>query len=94
MTVYTKCYRSTNFSLENEAIRGGERARDVLTRVGLEDKLNEYPANLSGGQQQRAAIARALAMRSVIILFDERISSDPELRHEVVRVVQEACERE
>ena len=65
-----------------------ERARDVLTRVGLEDKLNEYPANLSGGQQQRAAIARALAMSPEIILFDEPTSAlDPEMISEVLDVI-------
>jgi len=68
-------------------------AKEVLIRVGLEDKLNEYPANLSGGQQQRAAIARALAMSPEIILFDEPTSAlDPELEHEVVRVIKKLAE--
>tara|TARA_B100000900_G_C20523300_1_gene693125 strand:- start:484 stop:1260 length:777 start_codon:yes stop_codon:yes gene_type:complete len=66
-----------------------ERATEVLIRVGLSDKLNEYPANLSGGQQQRAAIARALAMKPEIILFDEPTSAlDPELENEVVAVIK------
>ena len=61
------------------------RARDLLKRVGLLDKINEYPANLSGGQQQRVAIARALAMQPKLMLFDEVTSAlDPELVEEVL----------
>ena len=50
---------------------GGARARRSCTRVGLADKMDEYPARLSGGQQQRVAIARALAMDPKVMLFDE-----------------------
>lgn len=61
------------------------RARDLLNRVGLLDKINEYPAKLSGGQQQRVAIARALAMQPKLMLFDEVTSAlDPELVEEVL----------
>jgi len=64
-------------------------ALDVLREVGLEDKLNAYPAQLSGGQQQRVAIARALAMRPRMMLFDEITSAlDPELVGEVVKVLE------
>ncbi|MEO5765097.1 MAG: amino acid ABC transporter ATP-binding protein [Casimicrobiaceae bacterium] len=64
-------------------------ALDVLREVGLEDKLNAYPAQLSGGQQQRVAIARALAMRPRLMLFDEITSAlDPELVGEVVKVLE------
>ena len=67
-----------------------ERARQVLMRVGLQDKLDSYPSQLSGGQQQRVAIARALAMQPKVILFDEVTSAlDPELVDEVLIVMRE-----
>jgi polar amino acid transport system ATP-binding protein len=66
-----------------------ERARVLLERVGLSDKLDAYPAQLSGGQQQRVAIARALAMRPKLMLFDEPTSAlDPELVGEVLDVMR------
>lgn len=66
-----------------------ERAVDLLTKVGLEDKINEYPDRLSGGQQQRVAIARALAMDPQIMLFDEVTSAlDPELVKGVLDVLR------
>lgn len=69
------------------------RGIQVLTRVGLADKLNAYPSHLSGGQQQRVAIARALAMQSKVILFDEVTSAlDPELVGEVLAVMRELAE--
>ena len=65
-------------------------AKDLIERVGLTDKLNEYPARLSGGQQQRVAIARALAMQPKIMLFDEPTSAlDPELVGEVLTVMKQ-----
>jgi ABC-type polar amino acid transport system ATPase subunit len=70
------------------------QATEILVRVGLEDKLHEYPGRLSGGQQQRAAIARALAMRPKVMLFDEVTSAlDPELVGEVLRVMRELAHR-
>jgi polar amino acid transport system ATP-binding protein len=63
--------------------------RELLLRVGLEDKIDEYPARLSGGQQQRVAIARALAMQPKLMLFDEVTSAlDPELVKEVLDVMR------
>src|SRR6185312_540959 len=67
-----------------------EIARDVLRRVGLEDKLSAYPDQLSGGQQQRVAIARSLAMQPTLMLFDEITSAlDPELVGEVLKTLEE-----
>jgi polar amino acid transport system ATP-binding protein len=66
-----------------------ERARALLDRVGLSDKVDAYPAQLSGGQQQRVAIARALAMEPKLMLFDEPTSAlDPELVGEVLDVMR------
>jgi polar amino acid transport system ATP-binding protein len=66
------------------------KAQALLSRVGLVDKMDEYPARLSGGQQQRVAIARALAMDPKVMLFDEVTSAlDPELVKEVLDVMRE-----
>jgi polar amino acid transport system ATP-binding protein len=66
-----------------------DQARELLKRVGLSDKVDEYPARLSGGQQQRVAIARALAMQPKLMLFDEVTSAlDPELVKEVLDVMR------
>jgi len=68
-------------------------ARELLARVGLSDKADEYPARLSGGQQQRVAIARALAMQPKLMLFDEVTSAlDPELVGEVLAVIKQLAE--
>ncbi|HEX4670061.1 MAG TPA: amino acid ABC transporter ATP-binding protein [Solirubrobacterales bacterium] len=85
-----------NVTLAQEKVlgRSAREARDrgtaLLERVGLGDKIDEYPDRLSGGQQQRVAIARALAMDPHVMLFDEVTSAlDPELVKEVLDVMRE-----
>jgi polar amino acid transport system ATP-binding protein len=69
------------------------KAQGLLARVGIADKMDEYPERLSGGQQQRVAIARALAMDPHVMLFDEVTSAlDPELVKEVLDVMRELAE--
>ena len=71
-----------------------QKARTILTRVGLGEKMDLYPHQLSGGQQQRVAIARALAMEPDILCFDEPTSAlDPELTGEVLRVIRGLAEQ-
>jgi glutamate transport system ATP-binding protein len=66
------------------------RGRELLERVGITDKADQYPAQLSGGQQQRVAIARALAMDPKIMMFDEPTSAlDPEMITEVLDVMRD-----
>jgi polar amino acid transport system ATP-binding protein len=88
-----------NVTLAQEKVlgRSGQEARakatELLERVGLGDKLEQYPERLSGGQQQRVAIARALAMDPQVMLFDEVTSAlDPELVKEVLDVMRELAE--
>lgn len=67
-----------------------KRALDMLASVGLESKVDEFPAKLSGGQQQRVAIARALMMQPQILLLDEPTSAlDPEMTKEVLKIIEE-----
>jgi len=67
-----------------------QKAVAMLTKVGLQDKIDAYPSQLSGGQQQRVAIARALAMQPKLMLFDEVTSAlDPELVREVLDVMKQ-----
>ena len=69
-----------------------EKAEALLSRIGLSDKANEYPATLSGGQKQRIAIVRALAMNPKVMLFDEPTSAlDPEMVGEVLDLIREVA---
>ena len=71
-----------------------QKALELIEKVGLIDKINNYPCELSGGQQQRVAIARALALDPEILCFDEPTSAlDPELTGEVLRVIKSLDDR-
>jgi len=79
--------------LGQAAAEASAKGTALLERVGLADKLGQYPQRLSGGQQQRVAIARALAMEPHVMLFDEVTSAlDPELVKEVLDVMRELAE--
>jgi polar amino acid transport system ATP-binding protein len=89
MTALRNCMEAPCAVLGLKKAEAEERAKQLLTMVGLADKLNHYPAQLSGGQQQRVAIARALAMRPKVMLFDEVTPAlDPELVGEVLNVIR------
>ncbi|MBE6809896.1 MAG: amino acid ABC transporter ATP-binding protein [Ruminococcaceae bacterium] len=87
VTLAPKLLKKSN----NEEI--DKKARDLIEKVGLTEKIDSYPCQLSGGQQQRVAIARALAMNPDILCFDEPTSAlDPELTGEVLRVIKDLKE--
>ena len=87
------CTLAQETVLDLKPTQAEQIARNNLERVGLGDKIDEYPAKLSGGQQQRVAIARALSMEPELMLFDEPTSAlDPELVGEVLTVMRKLAE--
>jgi polar amino acid transport system ATP-binding protein len=87
------CTLAQETVLDLKPAQAEQIARDNLERVGLGDKIDEYPAKLSGGQQQRVAIARALSMEPELMLFDEPTSAlDPELVGEVLTVMRKLAD--
>ena len=82
-------FGSTQPTKDNYKINIITKAKELLTNVGLDSKINAYPHQLSGGQQQRVAIARALALNPALLCFDEPTSAlDPELTGEVLKVIR------
>lgn len=84
-------YKHNKKQIKEEII---QEAKELLARVGLSDKLNNYPCELSGGQQQRVSIARALALKPKILFFDEPTSAlDPELTGEILKVIKSLAQQ-
>lgn len=90
MTILENCMTAPIQVQKEDKSSARERAIEMLDKVGLGDKLDNYPSQLSGGQKQRVAMARALVMRPKIMLFDEVTSAlDPELVEEVLEVIRD-----
>ncbi len=90
MTVAENVMLAPRLVLKKSRSECRELAENMLAKVGLADKANQFPGNLSGGQQQRVAIARSLAMNPKVLLCDEITSAlDPELVGEVLKVLEQ-----
>ncbi|MFD1425428.1 polar amino acid transport system ATP-binding protein [Kroppenstedtia sanguinis] len=94
MTILRNCTEAPIKALGLSKKEAVERAKEMLDKVGMLDKVDQYPVNLSGGQQQRVAIARALVMRPKVMLFDEPTSAlDPETVGEVLHVIKDLAKQ-
>lgn len=95
MTILENCMTAPIHVKKEDKRSVKARSVQMLERVGLSDKLNNYPSQLSGGQKQRVAMARALVMRPKIMLFDEVTSAlDPELVGEVLEVIRDIAKHD
>lgn len=93
MTILQNCMAALIHVKKEDKQSAKKRSTEMLEKVGLGDKLDNYPSQLSGGQKQRVAMARALVMRPKIMLFDEVTSAlDPELVGEVLEVIRDIAE--
>jgi len=93
MTILDNCMTAPIQVKKEDKASAKKRSIEMLEKVGLGDKLDNYPDQLSGGQKQRVAMARALVMRPKIMLFDEVTSAlDPELVEEVLEVIRDLAE--
>lgn len=93
LTILKNVMEGPVYVRKESKVTAENKARALLKKVGLAEKVDRYPDELSGGQQQRAAIARALAMNPEFLLFDEPTSAlDPELEAEVLSVLRRLVE--
>lgn len=93
MTILENCMTAPIHVQKEDKDSAEKRSIEMLDKVGLGDKLDNYPNQLSGGQKQRVAMARALVMRPKIMLFDEVTSAlDPELVEEVLEVIRDIAQ--